>query len=162
MLTPTFLSVGVSMMIDRTVVARLAALAAIVALALPVEAVAGRGFVGGGAHVGFHRPVAPAFHRPVGPALHRRALRAPIRPAAVAAARHRFGFRHRRGWLDPAVGATGYPYYGAYGPGDNVSADDPAVVDDSSLLRRIPACRAQDYVVPNRRGEPRQVTVTRC
>jgi hypothetical protein len=157
------------MMIDRTVVASLAALAGIVALALPVDALAGRGFVGGGAHVGFHRPVAPAFHRPgpalhrqVGPALHRPALRAPIRPAALAARHHRFGFRHHRGGVDSAVAAIGGSYYGVYGPGVPVAADDPAVADDPSLLRRIPACRAQDYVVPNRWGEPRHVTVTRC
>jgi hypothetical protein len=149
-------------MADRTIVAGLAALAGILALALPVEALAGRGFVGGGAHIGVHRAVTPAFHRAV--------VRAPIRPAAHVTPRlhHRFGFRHRRG-LDPAVDGSGLPYYGSFGgsyggpyvPGNFVAAEDPAS-EDAPILRRIPACRAQDYVVPNRRGEPRHVTVVRC
>jgi len=86
----------------------------------------------------------------------------------------RFAARHRRnfgfGFPSAAVGDS-TPYYGDYGAYPPV---DPAVAGDvaldgppdlqggPALLSAVPACRTQDYVVPDQRGERRTVRVLRC
>jgi hypothetical protein len=180
-------------MVDRTVVAGAVALAGLLALTPPIEAL-GRG-MGGGIHAGFHRPATPAFHAIALPATHRAPVPASSRPVVPASPRtvvqvpvrrmaafrlRRFGARQHRNRFGYAVG-DGTPYYGNYGaypPADYGNAypppAEPAAADDAALdgppdlrggptfIPAVPACRAQEYVVPNQRGERRTVRVLRC
>jgi len=160
------------MVSKKTAAAVLAGFAASLALLLPAEALAGRGF-GGGVRGLAHRPVAPLFRRasasapPKGAAIGRRLEhRASLRRAATSRLAHAGLRDHRRdrsglalpyaSWSDPSSSdGYGTPAYGYPAAGGSEYEDQAAVA-------RVPACRAQDYVVPDRYGEPRRVTVVRC
>jgi hypothetical protein len=171
-------------MVDRTVVAGAVALAGLLALTPPIEAF-GRG-MGGGIHAGFHRPATPAFHATGVPAAHglsvpaspRTVVHVPVRRMAAFRLR-RFGARQHRNRFGYGVG-DGTPYYGDYGAypsadyGNAYPPAEPAAADDVALdgppdlrggpafIPAVPACRAQEYDVPNQRGERRTVRVLRC
>lgn len=148
---------------------RALALAGCLAIALPLDAF-GRGL--GGAAGSFHRPVAPALHRMV---VHRPEHRAtmPERPLRDVAAHQagRFAVRHRHAptAFGFAIGTVdgGWTYGTPVAPDGNAVADD-ATYDDPAGPRRAPvlfnapACRTQDYVVPDRNGEDSSVRVLRC
>jgi hypothetical protein len=163
-------------MVDRMLVAGTVLLTGWLGV-FPVEAF-GRGVGGGG---GFHRAVAPTVHRmvvhhPVGP------VTVPIRPAHDAATHRqerrerqdRIAVRHRRVPLwsgyPSATDAGVTPYDTPVAPAGNAAADD-VTSDDAAgppygpygpALFNVPACRIQDYQVPDRSGESRSVRVLRC
>jgi len=168
-------------MVHRMVVGGAVALAGLLALAPPIEAF-GRGS-GAGAHAGFHHAVVPTFHRAVArvpslPVAATSGREHAVRPGhAIAAFRlRRFAARRPLVWSSsgyerPAATGDSAPYYGDYGAyapvnptgTDDVALDAPAGPPGGPILvPTVPACRAQDYAVPDQRGERRIVRVLRC
>ncbi len=168
-------------MVHRMVVGGAVALAGLLALAPPIEAF-GRGS-GAGAHAGFHNAVVPTFHRAVArvrslPVAATSGREHAVRPGRAIAAFRLRRFAARRplvrsssGYEWPAATGDSAPYYGDYGAyapinptgTDDVAVDAPAAAPGGPVLvQTVPACRTQDYAVPDQHGERRIVRVLRC